>query len=387
MKTIAVLDWGAISKGIWLALPSKSKPWTRRTELEEGSHRICEWVYSLYKEHQWDHAIIAQDSSPYWRHEVMEEFYSQSPIYKLDGAYYAFFDGVYQHIDQTSGELTKQKADMNKRLAKEAIAIDIDERSSLPKISWPRYKGNRKNREWPCETSVEDFHKVQIGLANRIAPLIKGITVAVPRAEADDIAAIVTTMAQNHKLVLCSSDSDWRQVFRSHANSVWHDLYHNQRVHSTPEEIAKVREVLKKKIIGGEPGDGIKGCPRLDNKGWSCVSEAGAEKIIESKDYSVLDVRYMQRNKKLIEMTPANIPLDLQQAVLLDVQRIREPIPEVSWGWSDLGLTKREMERLEMEANSDRVFGQWFGSAAEEKLMGMLDKMAENQKVVTDVFG
>ena len=118
----------------------------------------------------------------------MEEFYSQSPIYKLDGAYYAFFDGVYQDIDQTSGELTKQKADMNKRLAKEAIAIDIDERSSLPKISWPRYKGNRKNREWPCETSAEDFHKVQIGLANRIAPLIKGITVAVPRAEADDIA-------------------------------------------------------------------------------------------------------------------------------------------------------------------------------------------------------
>jgi len=357
---IAILDWSCVTRSILSALPKKTIPWTRRTEAEELAHRVCEWVYSLYNEHKWDKVAIAMDSSPYWRHKFMQDWYQQNALVKeFGGAVYLDFDGAY-HLAEVEGEsvtLTKQNAASNKKIEAEGEAIDYPE--GWPKPRFIGYKGNRAKRTWVNETSQEDFKKIQIGLAHRIAPLVNGHVVAIPECEADDIASMGAIAYKYDELLLISADGDWKQVFRGHHNSLFHNLYNNTRLAWSLELKEQVREQLMLKIIGGESGDCIKGCPRLDRKGWSCVGDK-AKEYIANNELHLLDARYIRRNQKLIEMGQKNLPEDLANKILFELGYAKKVTELPTFGWEDLGLTAREQEYLKLEANSNRVFAQWF---------------------------
>ena len=367
---IAILDWSCITRSILSALPKKTIPWTRRTEAEELAHRVCEWVFSLYNEHKWDKVAIAMDSSPYWRHKFMQDWYQQNALAKeFGGAVYLDFDGAY-HLAEVEGEsvkLTKQDAKSNKLVEANGEAIDYPE--GWPKPKFIGYKGNRAKRTWVNETSQEDFKKIQIGLAHRIAPLVNGHVVAIPECEADDIASMGAIAYKYDELLLISADGDWKQVFRGHHNSLFHNLYNNTRLAWSLELKEQVREQLMLKIIGGESGDCIKGCPRLDRKGWSCVGDK-AKEYIANKELHLLDQRYIRRNQTLIEMSRNNLPENLAKQILEELAYTKMVTEVPTFGWEDLGLTAREQEYLKLEANSNRVFAQWFSK--DQQIMDML---------------
>lgn len=367
---IGVLDWSYLCYHVWTSLPTRKIPWTRPTEAEEGVHRICEWVYALYLEHGWDRLIIAKDTPGYWRHEALADWHRKVPRYVgTDGKYYALYNGALMTITAEKQEdggfdavLGKMDAKTEKALLPTLTLLDSWP-DSMPEPRWPKYKGNRhKEESWACETTLEQYYTIRDRLADRLGRLVKGKAVSVKGAEADDIAAVVATYSK-HQVVLMSGDGDWRQLLLRGEHVRMHNLYNNSKVEFHAEIAEQVKNDLLIKVIGGDAGDNIKGCPRMDRKGRACLAKDGVKKLLEKTPLSeipaTLDPLYLQKNRMMMHLHQREIPPFIWTGIQ---DALRAPEKEWStdaWTWEQLGLTAKERERMEVAGGAARVFTQW----------------------------
>lgn len=373
MAKIGVIDWSYVCLRIWQSLPTRKIPWTRPTEAEEGIHRICEWVYALYLEHGWDRLIIAKDTPGYWRHEYIADWHLRIPRYvHADGHYYTLYNGLLHRITKEAREedmggfdakLNKLTAPEEKKLLPGLVLLDSWP-EEMPEPSWPRYKGNRKDKadSWQCETSLEQFYSIRDRAAERIGLLVKGKTVSVKGAEADDIAAVVASMSR-HQVVLMSGDGDWAQLLRQGSHVRFHNLYNNARVEYHEGIAEEIKTELLVKIIGGDAGDNVKGVPRKDRKGRSCLAKDGVKKLMDTMPLGeivpLLDPLYVTKNRAMMHLSQKEIPPYIW-AGILEAMRAPEKIYSAEpMTWDQLGLTSKERERMEVAGGAARIFTQW----------------------------
>lgn len=389
MKKILVLDWSAICKSMAMATNSRKIPWTNPTFEEELAMRICEFTYSLWREHRPDVSVIAQDHGPYWRKTFVHDWYLANAEFYTDGRNeYVDMDGDIRKCEwefEESGkriELVKLTAKQKNELyfgtpatkKKEAIA------PTLRKVARPdwaeehlpikEYKGNRaKKRAEMDGLSWDTYYTLEERLARHIAPLISGVAVKVRGLEADDIATCIVAKYGNQfgtKIVLCSLDKDWHQHVAHARNVEFHYTYDNSHHKYSPEQEKAVQDLLLLKIIGGEPGDYIGGCPRKDRKGWGCVGADSAVAIIESRSWNEVMDNYRNRNTRLIKMVPEYLPdyalPSVDEALARFATQPKES--ELSYGWTDLGLGLRQREAIDLSADASRVWQKYSAPTA-----------------------
>ena len=370
MSKIAVVDWSFVCFHTWQSLPTRKIPWTRPTEAEEGIHRICEWIYALQVEHAWDKLIIAKDTPGYWRHEALADWHRKIPRFVApDGKFYVLYNGALSGVVKETLEeggfgaaFTKLDAKQEKALLPTLTVLE-NWPEDMPEPAWPRYKGNRKKEEtWACETPLETYYTIRDRLADRVARLVNGKVIAVKGAEADDVAAVVATMNQ-HQVVLITGDGDWRQLLLRGEHVRMHDLYHGSRVEMGPAVAEEIRRDFIIKLVGGDSGDNIKGCPRLDRKGRSCLAKDGVRKLLESTPYSeipkLLDPLYLKKNRMMMSLSQREIPPYIWDGILAELRAPAKEFTGIPWTWEQLGLSDRERERIEVTGGAARIFSQW----------------------------
>ena len=363
MPKIAVIDWSYITMKVWQSLATKKIPWTRPTEAEEGIHRICEWVYALQIEHAWDKLIIAKDTPTYWRHNVVEAFNASLPRFvdPVTGLFYIKYDGVVQQIVEGS-PLVKLPSSESKKLMKTVV-----ETAEAPAHPLNKYKGNRRTSDsWAAETTIEMFHTIRDRLADRIAILTKGKVVEYVTAEADDIAAVVAAITVNtgNEVVLISGDGDWRQLLLQGTHIRLHDVYHNTKIEFNLDLKAEIESDLKVKVLGGDPGDNIKGLPYNTGKA-GCIAKDGAIKHIASGlGFGNFDLAYLKRNMKLMMLSQSQIPEEVWNGIMTSIAAPSKVFSSEPMSWADLGLNDKERERIEVSGGAARIFGTWKSSPA-----------------------
>lgn len=349
---------------VWQSLATRKIPWTRPTEVEEGVHRICEWVYALQIEHAWDCLIIAKDTSRYWRHEVVEAFNASLPRFTdpLTGLFYVKYDGVVQQIVDSTSPLVKLPSAESKKLMKTVI-----ETMDAPAHPLNLYKGNRRSENsWTAETPIDVFYTLRDRLADRVALLTKGKVVGFKSAEADDIAAVVATVTKGSgkTVTLISGDGDWNQLLLQGTHVRFHDIYHGSKIEFSEELQKEVSDGLKVKIIGGDTGDNIKGVPYSTGKA-GCIAQAGAEKHVEAGlGVEIFDTAYLLRNAKLMMLSQSQIPVEIWDGILASMSQPQKVFSSAPLSWADLGLNDKERERIEVSGGAARIFATWKNAPA-----------------------
>lgn len=362
MSKIAILDFNFLAMRVWQSLPTKRIPWTRPSEAEEGIHRICEWVYALYIEHKWDRIIFAQDSRPYWRHAWLAEWHKGIKRYSIGDKLYTQYNGALWELiaDEGGYSLKAMNAKEEKALTPKLEEVEWGDR---PEPSWLKYKGNRSEQKWSCETPQELFYTIREKAAERICRLVKGKQVGFAGAEADDVAACIVDN-KNHDYLLLTGDGDWNFLLISRPNVSMHNLYSGIRSQgSDPAVQAALIKALAIKLVGGDSGDNVRGLVRKDHKGRSCVAKDGAIAMLEGKSFAdirpLFEEAYIEKNVKIMGLLPnVTIPAEICEGILesLRYQKVYTTEP---MSWDELGLSAKDRERLELNGSASAIFSQW----------------------------
>ena len=118
-KKILVLDWSAIGKSMAQSVNSRKVPWTNSSFDEELAMRICEFTYSLWRQHQPDVTIIAQDSKPYWRAKFIHDWYlTHAQFYRHSSDTYVLMDGDLRRCEFEWDEAGTKRVELHKITAK-----------------------------------------------------------------------------------------------------------------------------------------------------------------------------------------------------------------------------------------------------------------------------
>lgn len=349
-RPLLVLDWGFITMNRLFSLTGKSIPRTRPTEISETIYRISRLVYQLTCKFKPAGVIIAIDShSGYWRDDYLTRWYAEhTECYDWDGHKIIHLDSAYFAYNQNHKLL--------KKIAKSNVPSDIFP-CQLPEeilAAIPGYKSNRKKQTWVFEISKQAayaaFDKMAYHLQGCIdLPLAKAIQV--PLAEADDIAGVIAS-SYSKPVIFVSGDSDWEQlkIKRNHVQ-----VYNLQPradgqgikgfVDASDSELTRS---LIKKIISGDPGDGIPGCGALNRYGR--IGSGIAEKIVSGEKSFDIEVEphSFERNKKLIQLRKSSIPPTLQKAIKKELQA--KPKKDPNAKWTDFYIHQNELDIIEMSS-------------------------------------
>lgn len=241
---IIVLDWSAFVKNISFSILSGSMACSYPTEPDEIAHRVMKRLFCIRAEHPKDTIIFACDHKPYWRSHFLLDWYS--------------------------------------------------DRGIEPVI----YKGNRTNMTWPFATTPENMESLHDLLLEDGAKAIGGVVVKEKGLEADDIWGILVKSTPITEFLAYTSDSDWRQLITKRVKV--YD-FTTDTLHEEPIDV-------RLKWIGGDSGDGIKGCTKLKKDGTPAKNGYGpktAEKLL--MDYpdtwqKFLDKEELERNKTVITL-------------------------------------------------------------------------------------
>ncbi len=239
-----VIDWSALVKSTTYSILSGSIACSYPTEPDEVAHRVMKRLYCIRAEHPKDTIIFACDGKPYWRVKYLIDWYS--------------------------------------------------DRGLEPVI----YKGNRTNQSWPFATSVENMQSLQDLLLEQGAKAVGGIIIQEKGLEADDIWGILVAGSSIVEFLAYTTDSDWRQLITKRVKV--YD-FANDILHEEPLDI-------RLKWIGGDSGDGIKGCTKLKKNGEPAKSGYGpksAEKLLAQHPHDwteFLDTEEVERNRNVVTL-------------------------------------------------------------------------------------
>jgi len=318
------------------------------------TQRCSEILFALQTLHKFDRVVFALDTKPYWRQEEMDAFYRTNTHFLeyQDEIYWSGYGAIYQADE--NGKLKKLK----KKEGAEILAngrIRGDFATIAEEFPLPKYKGHRK----PMDLDWLDCHPVKYFRLMESLPfayrgLLKGAVVSVEGAEADDIAGILSHRAneKGNEVVLITGDSDWAQLAAYYPNVTFLNPYREQTyTHADREAIVQKTLV---KIIGGDSGDGIKGCPT--HKSYGPLGETKAAGIVEAKSWG-LDIpkAYLDHNKRMVRLHPDSLPFDIIDAIhqaVADASKM--PLNDTTW--EELGLTRSRQDELMIDSKAKELW-------------------------------
>lgn len=296
---VAMFDWSVICNQAIQSIYSDSFILgEKETEITAVTRVIAEKVLYLMARFPAEEVIFAMDPTGYWRHDYVEEYYHNNTTAYLDktseGKVWWFeCDNVYRGlkwVEQTEDWI------LVKPVTKEVEALELGDveryytfenfvvpenykadyhvsvehftqtpvwEALAPKIRSfkiiPYYKGNR-NGAWKPTMPKDEFKKYILELGARMAPLVNGRAVVVPKAEADDVYAYDilsrATLNPEENIILHTVDADSYQHFLKHPNLTIFNLQTYEEVVLAPD-VAHMK--LAEKIISGDTSDNING--------------------------------------------------------------------------------------------------------------------------------
>jgi len=212
------------------------------TEIEEIAHRIAKRLLCLRLDFPNDTLAFADDKKPYWRTKYINQWY------------------VTRGLEPIT------------------------------------YKGNRGQSVWPFQTTPERMDKLYNELKLRMAEALNALIIEDVGLEADDVWGIIAKSA-TVPMVGVSTDSDWRQLCSIDKITVL-DPAQNIK-YCAPVDI-------RPKMICGDRGDNIMGCPKRRKDGTLMKSNwgiDGAMKLLAKPNWQLgLDGEILERNRILIEL-------------------------------------------------------------------------------------
>lgn len=149
------------------------------------------------------------------------------------------------------------------------VVIACDGRSYWRKDVFPNYKAGRKKSREESNIPWAEIHRVMDMVRQEIAENTMYKVIHHPKAEGDDIMAILTLHVANKRLVevglemdyqpilLITSDGDMKQLHAT-PNVKQYSPMHDKLVKLDKGVSAK--EFLRRKILGGDSGDGVANC-------------------------------------------------------------------------------------------------------------------------------
>lgn len=300
MGKLIVLDWRNFVKNVSFSILNGQIACTWPTEQEEVAHRIFKRLYCLRLDHQDGRFVIANDVKPYWRTGYLAKWYGMRP---------------------GTGEVV--------------------------------YKGNREGAAWPFKCTPAEMEAVYAKCRFDAAKCLGGIIAQDEGLEADDIWGIISSKT-TVEVVGISGDSDWAQCITPDTGRVkLFDFTKNTWV----TEKADIRI----KWIGGDSGDGVKGCTKLkkdgtpSTKGWG---HDGAEKLLREQPDNWMDglsKQELEKNWMVVTLPCPTWDLEESEQALLECSK-EYALEEC---WDEYGITegvrKKLAEKVERDAWSAKL--------------------------------
>lgn len=187
--------------------------------------------------------------------------------------------------------------------------IMVQDSESWRKDIYSAYKANRAAKRAADPINFDAFYEVAEKFLNTLASCFGNIQfLRVPKAEADDIIAVITKNKKDWEITNVSSDKDFYQLFRYENYSQWNGIK-RQFI-----EVLDPAQELQLKIIIGDKGDNI---PSLKRG----VGPVKALKILNEDldawlEQENLKDRYKE-NTQLISFDA--IPINLEMTILNEV--------------------------------------------------------------------
>lgn len=314
---------------------------------------MSEILYSLKTMHNIDKFCFAMDSKPYWRSDYMQQWYKENTEFLTynETLYWKAYGCYFKKEDDKLKKVTKKEL-------KDAELIEAwDDFETLAEdFPLPRYKGTRVPPDYSwLDCELAQYFDLLAKLPYCYASVLGGRVVDVKGAEADDIAGILTKFAKDKgvKITLISGDSDWQQICAYHDNATFLNPYRDQVYTFADSQEIKLKTMAK--IIGGDYGDGIKGCAHTT--AYGPIGETKAEKIVEAQSWSEEVVaKYLALNKTLVRLHPDSIPDEVTDAVMANWRAPAEKPIEITW--ERLQLTEYKRAELEDKAKAEELWAQ-----------------------------
>lgn len=317
------------------------------------AQKMSEILYSLNTIHKPDTWVFAMDSKPYWRDGEMASFYRENTEFLSyeDNHYWKAYGCIFKNDEGSLKKCTKKEA-------APILEASVPAWDSFEEIAQdfplPKYKGQRKpiDYDWlDCEP--KDYHEFMAKLPGLYAKLLGGCVVKHEGCEADDIAGVICSRAneKGNEVVLISGDSDWAQLPAYYPLVTWIDPFRDKRFdHSQKAEIIPK---IWAKIIGGDSGDGIKGCAHTT--AWGPIGETTAAKIVEEGTRSeVVDPKYLGHNQRMVVLKPERMPFDIVLKIESELKAKVRSDSDVSW--DDLNLSDKQRKDLEIDSIAEGLW-------------------------------
>lgn len=197
------------------------------------------------------------------------------------------------------------------------VVICCDNKRYWRKEEFPHYKALRKQNREKSDLDWNKIFKVLNQLKNDIREYFPYKVIDVDGAEADDvIAALVMANHKKQKIVICSSDGDFKQLQK----------YDNVKQYNPTTGIfiksKDVHKELKEKIIRGDSGDGLSNILSIDEcfiigKRQTPISSKKIEIWVNQTPEQFCDPDMLSRyyrNKKLIDFD--EIPEEIKRNII-----------------------------------------------------------------------
>lgn len=280
-----IIDGPAIIYQAWYRT-GLSEP-SSEIELIQFAKDLTEMVYGFKKRWEPKDFVFAIDDIS-WRHSYFDFWYrhridyfqskdadDQWVVQHNFKTYRAYYCGVANTWVTSPKTMTNAKVeeldlDNDEKWYKYKGGINDNVRENFPRkvrdseyweqlqtpLIYPRYKGSRA-KTWPYKTSKKEVREYGEQLLRNLAPLMGARVIKVPRAEADDIAAMwAKTIDPSENAIAVASDQDWDQI-GSFAGVNFFTRWDNVGKFWRIKEKNTARYHMWLKIMGGDKGDGI----------------------------------------------------------------------------------------------------------------------------------
>lgn len=206
------------------------------------------------------------------------------------------------------------------------LVLCHDSRNPWRRDIFPLYKANREKQKVASLAAVTGKEGLDWGdlldslrqIREELSSVFPYKNLSVPRAEADDIIAIVCEECHDSPILIISSDKDFQQLQKYANVSQWSPA---------KKEMVKCKDparFLKEHTMRGDSGDGV---PNFLSSDDSIVAEGKRQKPISSKkletwldldnpaDFcNAIQLVYLDRNRQMVDFS--YIPRDMRRLIM-----------------------------------------------------------------------
>jgi len=316
MQTV-VVDYRNICKIQSYSIFSGNIPSIFPTEFDEIQHRIAKRLFCIREEYPDAIMILAADTPPYWRHRWLNKWYSEQGLEPVE------------------------------------------------------YKGTRAKRSWNFETPKESMDSMYEIIYEQVGNLIGAYRICSQGLEADDIWGIIATVGFG-EIIGISTDSDWQQMIGK---------FDNRRVvidDPVKNIVVSEKADITMKLIAGEAGDNIIGCPKIKKDGTSSKNWGidGVKTLLKDnpddwREAGKIDKKIVERNRMVIQLpcpmwNISDVAEELNEVTIAPVTYTED---EQNALWHGYGMSVRARELYKSKAERDK----WLTSLR-LKMIDMIDK-------------